>query len=91
MFLSFTVGENGAQIDSWSLFDLAAGQIIMGNSVPITAGAFKIETDSYIGNTNVRHVIDGVFVTPDKVEGTYEFSYGSIGTDKGNWEGSPKK
>jgi hypothetical protein len=89
--LSFTVGENGDQIDSWSLFDLGAGQITMGGSVPIVDGTFKIQNISYTGNTKISQTIEGAFVAPDKVKGTCEFSYGSMGTHEGDWEGAPKK
>ena len=88
--LSFTVGENGHQIDSWSLIDLGAGQISIGGSIPITAGTFKIENNNYVGNTKISQTIEGTFVTPDKVKGTYKFSYGSLGTYEGDWEGAPK-
>jgi hypothetical protein len=87
---SFTIDEDGDEIEKWSLFDLGAGQITFGGSVKIIDGAFKIENETYVGSARMSRTIEGVFVAPDKVEGSFEFYYGSLGTYEGEWEGAPK-
>jgi len=85
---SFTVAEDGNQIEDWSLFDLGLGQVTFGGTAEIIDGTFIIDNDSYVGNTSINYTIEGTFAA-DKVEGTFVFSYGSMGTYDGEWEGAP--
>lgn len=87
---SFKVSDDGTQIERWSIVDLVSGQLIGGGEVKLIGGTFTIENTFYQGNTKTSRTINGTFVMPDKVEGTYVVSYGSKGPYEGNWEGAPK-
>lgn len=88
---SFTVSENGEQIEGFGILDLGLGQITTGaTSVAIIDGTFSMNADSYSGTTRIGRTFEGTFVASDKVEGTFVFDYGSGRVYEGEWTGAPE-
>ena len=88
---SFTVSENGEQIEGFGILDLGLGQITTGTtSVAIIDGTFAMSADSYSGTTRIGRTFEGAFVASDKVEGTFVFDYGPGRLYEGEWTGTPE-